>query len=401
VEQEIDDLEKEEMNLAQELFRDFPNNDEAIVLIGNLYRKRGNTIEAVRLWEQALQMNPHRLDVYRNIGLVALEKEEYEKAVNAFKKGLEIDRSVSELRSELARAFMETGRYAEVIELIEKEAESSPPSDFYYFLLGQAYYKLKDFDKAKYYYEKTIELRPDHTHAFYGLSSVCAKLQQPDKAKEYMAVFTKLKAKDMEVTKHRDQAAIGMDGGTNPFVELAMGAQKLYQKRGDLHKAEELLKKVTALEPENVKCLEDLASIYAMSNRIPAALAYFEEIKKIEPANVLCYVNIGILSTELKKITDAEQAFQKVIELAPEQSFGYRYLARLYLMTNKAVPEAVKLAEKAVALEATADNYFVLSWACDMNGNAKSALAAIEQAVKLEPDNPKYKQIYEIIKKKN
>jgi cytochrome c-type biogenesis protein CcmH/NrfG len=52
-------------------------------------------------------------------------------------------------------------------------------------------------------------------------------------------------------------------------------------------------------------------------------------------------------------------------------------------------------------LEATADNYFVLGWACDMNGDTASALAAIDQAIQLEPDNPKYKQIYEIIKKKN
>jgi cytochrome c-type biogenesis protein CcmH/NrfG len=36
-----------------------------------------------------------------------------------------------------------------------------------------------------------------------------------------------------------------------------------------------------------------------------------------------------------------------------------------------------------------------------MNGDGASALAAIGQAIELEPDNPKYKQIYEIIKKKN
>jgi len=370
-------------------------------LRGNLYRKRGSSVEAMRLWEQALQMNPKRLDVYRNISLVAFEKEEYEKAVNTLEKGLKIYPRVPELRNDLARAFMEMGKYTEVIEQMEKVVEISPQSDFGYFLLGQAYFKLKELDKAKQYYERVIELRPNYTHAFYGLSRVHARLKNQDKAREYMAVFKKLKAKDAEATKHRDKAAIGIDAGTKPFVVLAMGAQKLYQARGDLQKAEELLKKVATLEPKNVKCLEQLASLYATSNRIPAALAQFEKIKKIEPENVNCYSNIGILSTELKRFADAEKAFQKVIELTPKQSFGYCYLARLYLRTNKAVPEAMKLAEKAVALEATADNYFVLSWACDMNGDTESALAAIEQAVKLEPGNLKYKQIYEIIKKKN
>ena len=36
-----------------------------------------------------------------------------------------------------------------------------------------------------------------------------------------------------------------------------------------------------------------------------------------------------------------------------------------------------------------------------MNGDTASALVAIEQAIKLQPDNPKYKQIHERLKKKN
>ncbi len=138
-----------------------------------------------------------------------------------------------------------------------------------------------------------------------------------------------------------------------------------------------------------------------MSNRIPEALSQFEKIRKLQPKDPFCYLNIGILSSQLQRFTDAEKAFQKVIELAPKKSFGYRYLAHLYLRSNSRFAEAGKLAKEAVRLEATADNYFVLSWACDLNGDTAGAMAAIEQAIKLEPENPKYKQIYEQFKKIN
>jgi tetratricopeptide (TPR) repeat protein len=87
--------------------------------------------------------------------------------------------------------------------------------------------------------------------------------------------------------------------------------------------------------------------------------------------------------------------------VAPKSSGGYRELAQLYLRAGKGYPQARALAEKAVALEPTALNYFVLSWALDMNGETENALKAIEKAIQLEPTNMKYRNVYEHIKSKN
>ena len=400
-EQETAALEKEERELAQELMRDFPNSDERVVLMGDLYRRQGNSVEAVRFWEEALKMNPRRSDVCHSIGIVAFEKGEYEKSIALWRKALEINPRMSDVHSRIARVLLELGKYSEAVEELEKEIEISPRSALSNYLLGRAHLQLKEYDKAKKYYEKAIELQPDHLNAYYGLSSVCVRLKELDKAKEYMAIFKKLKARDIEGVKGRDKAVIGIAVAPKALAAMAMDAEKLYRERGDLQRAEELLKRAETLDPKNTVCLERLASLYKMSNRIPDALAQFEKIREMEPENPFCYLNIGILSTQLKRFGDAEKAFQKAIAFAPKQSFGYRYLARLYLRTNSRLTETRRLAEKAVALEATADNYFVLSWACDVNGDTASALAAIEQAIQLEPGNPKYKQIYEIIKKKN
>jgi tetratricopeptide (TPR) repeat protein len=134
---------------------------------------------------------------------------------------------------------------------------------------------------------------------------------------------------------------------------------------------------------------------------VPDALKLYEKISEIYPQNLLCYLNIGILYTRLQKIDYAEKAFLKAIEVSPTNSIGYRELAQLYLRAETKLTEARELAEKAVALEAIAINYFVLSWASDKNGDLLNGLKAIEKALKLEPDNPRYKKVYEYIKKKN
>jgi tetratricopeptide (TPR) repeat protein len=112
-------------------------------------------------------------------------------------------------------------------------------------------------------------------------------------------------------------------------------------------------------------------------------------------------LNIGHLWARLRQTAKAEESFRKVIKLAPELSAGYRELAQLYLQTARALLEARELAEKAVTLEAVAINYFVLSWACDKNGDSANALKAIQRAVQLEPGNPRYKTIYDHIKNRN
>ena len=109
---------------------------------------------------------------------------------------------------------------------------------------------------------------------------------------------------------------------------------------------------------------------------------------------------IGILSAYLERYDDSEEAFRKLITLAPHKSDGYRELARLYLKTGQNLPEAQSLAERAVALEAIATNYFVLGWACYTNGDNAKALPAIKRAIQLDPNNQQYRLLYKQIQQR-
>jgi cytochrome c-type biogenesis protein CcmH/NrfG len=97
----------------------------------------------------------------------------------------------------------------------------------------------------------------------------------------------------------------------------------------------------------------------------------------------------------------AEQAFRQTIALAPNNPAGYRELARFYLRTNTNLAQAHALAKKAIALKENAETYFLLGWAADVNGDRAGALQAMEQAIRLQPGNQKYRQIYERIKTRN
>jgi tetratricopeptide (TPR) repeat protein len=400
-EREIAALKKEELELAERITRDFPDNANALILMGNVLERHGEAARALEFFEKALKLDPDRPSVYESIGWFYLHKAQYEEAIAYWRKALEVDPKSPGVHNDIARALMGLGRQTEAIEELEKDVEVSPRADMSYFLLGQMYSQRQEYEKARKNYEQAIAIQPKYTSAYYGLFTLCSRMKDKAKAQEYMATFRKLKAEDMQVLKDRNVASDDLVKMRKGAAETFMRAGQMCGAKGNGQRAEKLLTRAATLDPNNTECLNRLAYLYLTTNRVPRALQTYKKIGGITPEDPLCHLNIGVLSARLKQFTDAEQAFRKVIELAPQSSNGYRELAQLYLMTGRNLPYAVDLAEKAAALEPIAVNYFVLSWACDVNGDSKNALKAIERAIQLEPGNTRYKNVYEHIKNKH
>ncbi|MCH8193792.1 MAG: hypothetical protein IIA65_07235, partial [Planctomycetes bacterium] len=95
----------------------------------------------------------------------------------------------------------------------------------------------------------------------------------------------------------------------------------------------------------------------------------------------------------------AEKVFRQAVGRFPSFSPGYRELVNLNLMTGKHLKEALSLAQRAVQLMGSADHYYTLSKVHHFNGNGKMALSAIEKAIRLDPDDPKYRSFDAIIRR--
>jgi tetratricopeptide (TPR) repeat protein len=399
--QEVIALKNKEVELAEQLMRDFPGSDRSLVIMGNLCYRHGDVIKALEYWNKALQINPKQANVYKSIGLLYMKKGQFDDAVEQFRKALEIQPGLPNVYVNIGHSLMMSGRPKEAIEALQKEIQISPNSDFAYFLLGQAHLQQKEYQKAQEYYETAIKISPAYTNAYYGLASVCAKLGDRDKAKEYSESFKKLKARER---KHLKGRKIKYDD----FVETQRSAAmtyinvgRMYRENGKLAKAEELLKQAAGFDPGNIVCYLELATLYQISKQPAKALQMYKKISEIQPESAVPYLVIGILSSHLKRYDDSEEAFRKLITLVPQRSDGYRELARLYLKTGQNLAEAHSLAEKAVELEANASNYFVLSWACYTHGDFVNALAAIKRAIQLDPVNQQYQLLYKQIQKRN
>ncbi len=400
-EQEIVALNKEELELGEQVIRDFPKTELSFLLMGNVYRNHGNSTEAEKYWKKALELNPKRPDAYNGMGWTTFEKGEYEKAVEFWRKALEINPKMPAVHNSIAQTLIIMGRYDDVIKEAQEELKVTPQSSLSYFLIGQGYLKQKEYEKAKKYYETAIELRPDYMNAYYGLITICSRLNLKDEAKQYQATFKKLKAEERHVLMDRNKAFDDLVTIRKSLAETYSDAEYIYRKEGYLKETEKLLQRAIKLDPYSTEYLMRLGLLYQRSNRLQDALQVYQKANEIEPDNTISHMNTGTILVQLKQFPEAEKVFQKIIASDPNFFGGYRELAQLYLKTGTKLPDALKLAKTAIELEETAPNYFILSWAYDKNGDVANARSALKRAIELDPTNQKYRQMYELIQKRD
>jgi len=399
--QEVAALKQEAIDVTIRLTKDFPKDAEAFYMLGFVYKNQGKSEKAIMYWKRCVELDRTHTEAYRGMAEVTLDKGEYEEAVELWERVLEIDPKLPGIYNSLACALMCLGKSEEAVKAFHRDIEISGPSIHNQFMLGKQYQLLKEYEKARKCYETVIRMSPDYTQAYHGLAAVCKILGEEEKSGEFMEKFRELKVLEMKALKARDNAFDDLASVCKTVAKALTDAGQLYYLRKSSAKAEKLLQRAATLDAEQPECRILLTSLYQEDGRVTEALGLHEQLALIEPQNAVHHVNIGVLSVQLKRFDRAEKAFRKAIGLAPKQSFGYRSLAYMYLITNRKLPEARKLAEQAVWLERTGENFFILAWACHVNGDRADAISAIQQSIKLEPGNIEYKQMYEDFKKGN
>jgi serine/threonine protein kinase len=176
----------------------------------------GRYYEALQAYEQALQLDPHDIDTYYNMGLTLLELKRYEEAISVFEQTLQLDPTyagayfnkgvaLGELRQpdealvafnlawqldpgyiatygNKGLALYELQRYDEVISVSEEALQIDPDYALAYDNKGRALYKLKYYEEALSAFARAIVLDPDDSLTYLNLGNTLFALQRYSEA---------------------------------------------------------------------------------------------------------------------------------------------------------------------------------------------------------------------------
>ncbi len=137
----------------------------------------GHYEKALELFKKALDLDPSMTEAYNNVGLTYTEINEEEKATEAFKKAIELSPELAAAYNNLGYVFYRLGSYEEAIEMYNEAIGRSKDSSSAYTNLGNAYYKLDKIEEATDAWKKALAIDPANDKARRNLKRFHAEVK--------------------------------------------------------------------------------------------------------------------------------------------------------------------------------------------------------------------------------
>ena len=338
-------------------------------LLGVAYSQVGNLQRAQNEMESAIASDSRMTDAYVGLGQMMLNRDQPKMALQYARMALQRVPNRADCLVLIGSAYANMHDLASADRYLQAFAAAQPTSADALNRLGALRIMQKRYSEATAYYEKAWQLNPGNYGAVDGIASIL--ILKGDKAGAIQRVNDAL--------KH----------GESP--ELLSLAGKIYVEAGELQAAEDVLKKSLQQSPDSYSSYVQLGSLYARSQRVPEAIAYFESAIKLRPADISSWTMLGVLNQQRGDFRKAEESYMKALDIGPNAGVAANNLAWLYADHLNDMDKALELARRAkVALPNVANVSDTLGWIYTKRRLDEMAVPLLLEAVKSEPKHAEY-----------
>ncbi len=266
------------------------------------------------------------------LGRLHAQEMEFEAAVKAFRKAIELDPSDATLHAEFAELLRDLSIPADAEKEARKAAELSPDDPYVQRVLGQILLlnakSPESIEEAATALRKANEARPGEPSGALAYAQVLLKQEKPQEA---VTVLERV-----------------LDRAHGPAIPLLYG--EALEKSGRFGDAEEVFQAVLRMDPENRAASLGLLRVYERSRQWDRAIPLVQRYLKAQPTNLGLKVQYASLLLRARRFDDARKVLDQVLAADP----GNREALRLYaglLSETREIDRADELLRKLQALD--------------------------------------------------
>jgi tetratricopeptide (TPR) repeat protein len=291
----------------QSVLREQPRHVGALGNLGVIYSRTNRADQAIAVYKRALRLSPDDEAILVNLGLIYLRQEAHSRAEPLFARVVAIDPKHLQARLLLSVCRAYTGQLAPAIADLEALRADNPRDEQVLFLLGFAYLKNQDPEKAKAIFEQMFAaVGPARAQFLLG------------KAYYEAAMFPHAEESLLETLRLDPKF---------PGAHLELGKVYISQRRGDdaIRELEVVLKE----NPGDADASYFLGGLLVqVEARYKEAIPYLERAKKLKPDFWAPYFYLGKAKLRLEQPVEAAQLLQRAVELNPDEPSAYYQLGR-------------------------------------------------------------------------
>lgn len=280
-----------------------PDDAHAYRGLGDVLLKQGNHEDTVNAYNEAIEIDPDDARAYNGLGNAFSKQRNYEKAVLQYKKALDIDpgyadalqgyretlKALERIKSErvheeLTKAFYNQGNellkqreYEKAIEAFKKTIEMNPEDTLLASIgLGKALFSQGDYDKAVEIFNKAVKTNPDHAEPWYYLGMIRSQQGKYNEA---------INAYKQAVEKNPDY--------TDAYYKIGT----VYSKQKEYGKAVKAYEEAPRFPPGNNALKKRVVFTYFLGQKFEKASSLADELQKEKFLSSMDRLEVVFIST--------------------------------------------------------------------------------------------------------
>ncbi len=268
---------------------------------------------------------------WKTSGKIAMGQKNWEKAIGDFQKALEQDPGDGEAHFLIARAYKESRDFESMISHLDAADSLWPKGEKKIgelradtweeiFNSGLKNADGEEYEQARNNFEMAIAILPERYEAYTNAGFVWQHLDNNDSAFYYYAQAYRIDPDNIKILEN--------------FASLCFNI-------GMFAKADSLYEKILAQDPNNAEAILRRGAIASENGDYTTAVDYYTRALDLEPDNCGLWFNLGILYfQEIKNNEEAVNAFSRAKELCPDDA-NPRINLNVVLLTMERFDEAM------------------------------------------------------------
>lgn len=363
--------------LIEEALKELPDNIELLKLAGLTDVNLQLWFTARTHFETVVKFEPDDATSWFYLANCYEKMADFVSAKNAYIKVIELRKEYMEAYQSLCVILLKLNETDLTVEYAQKASELEPENYLYDFIIGTAYMKNRDFDKAEKplekalqkssnnlgtlnslgtcymalgktsdaisIYEKALEINPKSFMTYFNIGSAYQIQQNHEKACDYFEkaiefeedenfisalAMSEVKLKRYEsALKHYKQLAMLCPGKENYKYNIVT----CYEALGEFQIAIKMLEEMVYVNPKFILPAQKLASLYIKTNQLNKAKEIYDKVILKNKVTAEILHQYAILSSSLSDTDTAEKMLKKVIRMNPEIAKAHKDLGIIYL----------------------------------------------------------------------
>ena len=341
--------------------------------------------------------NQTAIDWY-NKGTDLAKHTQYEEALGAYDKAIEINQSYGDPWNAKGNALQTLKRYQEAVDAYDKALTIDNKSISAWNGKGNSLKSLNHYDEALSAFQKTIEINTNYTTGYLGIASTLQSLQKYDEAianyskaieldPKSLGIYTS-KASVLQTARRYDDAIAVYDQAltiNSSYIPAYTGKAGVYSSQKRYSEALNVYEKAIEKDPKSIPAWNGRGSVLQSLKRDEDAVKSFEHVIALNDTNAAAWRSKASSLRNLKRTSEAMAALDQALANDIKYFGAWMDKGNLLISLNDS-PGAVEAFDQAIIINQSEPSAWNAKGKALMSsGKYAEAVSAFNKALELNP----------------